>query len=111
MHEKIEVYMYSEALVLLTPNRRYVSVKVRDGYWERTDLAEAFKSIAQSHKEIHIAENHTPYVWLDQFDTKKGLLLVSLQTNSLVSKKVVTLKMSDDGKNLSVVAVSDKGKK
>ena len=51
--------------------------------------------------DLEIPENHPPYVRLEKFDSNNGCLSILLETHS--SKKIITLKLSPDGKSLSYV--------
>ena len=94
--EYIEVYRYRDLLFLLTPNRRYLYVKGKDGNWVTIDLAAQLKT-----------EEHSPHVWLEQFDVHSGNFMAILQTDSSKPKQIVTFSVSDDGMNVNVISLQN----
>ena len=99
--KEIEVYPYSGSVVLLTPDRRFLSVKDHAGLWNKIDLTNLVIAKTRFPNDLEIPENHPPYVRLEKFDSNNGRLLILLETRS--SKKIITLKLTPDGKNLSYV--------
>ena len=94
--EYIEVYRYRDLLFLLTPNRRDLYVKGRDGNWITINLTEKLKT-----------EEHSPHVWLEQFDVHSGNFIAILQTDSSKPKQIVTFAVSDDGKDVNVISTQN----
>lgn len=94
--EYIELYSYRDLLFLLTPNRRDLYVKNKDGNWITIDLTAKFKT-----------EAHTPHVWLEQFDVHSGNFVAILQTDPSKPKQIATFSVADDGKNVNVISIQN----